>query len=302
MKIGMIGLGGIAQKAYLPVLLTEYPEVEWHLCTRNKEKLDALAKQYRVKHVHQSVEELIEAGIEAVFIHTPTHTHGKLIHLMLENGIHVYVDKPVSEDLLETQQLYEFAEEKNCLLVAGFNRRFAPMIQKAKEIPEKNRLFIQKNRVNSSKGETAYMIYDLFIHPLDTALYLLDEEVTNVHSRVIEEEGNLKQVWVVLETAHCDCFVSVNTLAGANDESIEIHSPEGIIKINQLVEFEKRTQEGVHVENFGDWTPTLEKRGFAPIIQSFIQAIKGNGENPVTPKSSLFTHQICHQIIEKHKK
>ena len=39
MKIGVIGLGDIAQKAYLPVMVEMQDEVEWHLCSRNGETL-----------------------------------------------------------------------------------------------------------------------------------------------------------------------------------------------------------------------------------------------------------------------
>ena len=39
MKIGIIGLGNISQKAYLPVMMAMDKEIEWHLFTRDQEKL-----------------------------------------------------------------------------------------------------------------------------------------------------------------------------------------------------------------------------------------------------------------------
>lgn len=46
MKIGIIGLGDIAQKAYLPVI-TQHSDVELVFCTRNSEVLNQLARRYR---------------------------------------------------------------------------------------------------------------------------------------------------------------------------------------------------------------------------------------------------------------
>ena len=46
-----------------------------------------------------------------------------------------------------------------------------------------------------------------------------------------------------------------------------------------------------------DWTPTLETRGFAPMIDAFITALETNGANPVPPESSLLTHQFCHEMV-----
>ncbi|END2486654.1 TPA: hypothetical protein ACGUPI_005154 [Vibrio vulnificus] len=47
MKIAMIGLGDIAQKAYLPVI-TQMADIELVLCTRDGALLEQLAKQYRI--------------------------------------------------------------------------------------------------------------------------------------------------------------------------------------------------------------------------------------------------------------
>lgn len=46
MKIGIIGLGDIAQKAYLPII-TQHSDVELVFCTRNSEVLNQLARRYR---------------------------------------------------------------------------------------------------------------------------------------------------------------------------------------------------------------------------------------------------------------
>ena len=47
MRIGIIGLGNICEKAYLPVI-TAIEGIEIVFCTRNKERLNSLSKKYRI--------------------------------------------------------------------------------------------------------------------------------------------------------------------------------------------------------------------------------------------------------------
>ena len=47
--------------------------------------------------------------------------------------------------------------------MVGFNRRFAPMVEKLKAIPDKRIIQLQKNRI-AAQETTEYVIYDLFLH------------------------------------------------------------------------------------------------------------------------------------------
>lgn len=295
MKIGIIGLGNISQKAYLPVMMAMDKTIEWHLFTRDQEKLAKIGEKYRISNLYSSVEELLMSGVEAVFIHTATHTHEALIRQCIEKGIHVYVDKPISEDLDEVKTLMQLAEEKNVLLVTGFNRRFAPMIKKLKEVPNKSMVFVQKTKPNSS-GSVKYAIYDLFIHVVDTALFLLDEPVIQTNFSIKEENGDLKTCVLHLTTKHTECIATMNYNSGANFETAEVQSPTGTHRVTNLTDYEIETAGKKQVINFSDWDQTLEKRGFAPLIRDTIEGFE-NQVNPVSMESSLESHRICQLIV-----
>jgi virulence factor len=114
LKIGVMGLGNIAQKAYLPTMAGMQDECEWHLTTRNQEKGAALAQKYGFTHVHQTLDELLAVHPDAVFVHTPTSTHADIIERLLSAGVNVYVDKPVATDVAVVQKLYALAAERAC--------------------------------------------------------------------------------------------------------------------------------------------------------------------------------------------
>lgn len=297
MKIGVIGLGNIFQKAYLPAMLLMQDKVEWHFYTRKKEKAEALQSQYGLQHFYTDLNEWIASGIEAAFVHVATDVHGEIIRHLLEHGISVYVDKPISERLAETEALVKLAEEKGLLLTTGFNRRFAPMVQEIKKIPDKNMMVIQKNRVKSIKP-VRYAIYDLFIHVVDTALYLLDDEIVSFQSYIVAEEGMLQRVWLTLETSSTSCFVSMNTAAGANEEVMEVQSPSGTARLVDLTEYTALSDGKKEAKFFGDWDATVYKRGFTTSIEQFVAGLQTQ-ENPVSTSSSVRSHFICEEIIQQ---
>lgn len=299
LKVGIIGLGSISQKAYLPVMMGMQDKVEWHLYTRDQEKLQIIGEKYRVSNLYPSIESLIESGIKAAFVHTATHTHASIIKQLLEHGIHVYVDKPISEELTEVEELMALAKQKNLLLTTGFNRRFAPMIQKLKMVPDKNMLFVQKTKPNSS-GTVKFAIYDMFIHVVDTALYLLDEPIIQTSYQVTEENGELKNCVAHLTTKNTSCIASMNYVSGANHESVEVHSLTGMHRVINLTDYQKDVAGVQTNETFGDWEPTLEKRGFASLIRLFLDAVQLGG-NPVSPQSALLSHQLCDQIVKEQE-
>ena len=143
MKIGVIGLGNIAQKAYLPTYSECRHLAEFVLATRNPETRQKIADQYGFTETVGTIEELIEAKIDACFVHVATKVHGAVVRQLLQAGIHVFVDKPLSEELAEVKELQALAVAKNLRLMVGFNRRFAPYTEVLK-IFLKNKQFLLK--------------------------------------------------------------------------------------------------------------------------------------------------------------
>ena len=191
LKIGVLGLGSIAQKAYLPVYVKSNQRATFVYATRNQEVQTQLMAKYRLPKIYDTLDDLIEQKIDACMIHTATHTHIEMIEKCLSHGIHVYVDKPISEDITEVRRMYELAKRKNCLLIVGFNRRLAPFVQQLKQLPEKRMLTLSKNRIGKAQS-VQFEIFDLFLHIVDTANYLLDEEIIAMTSHIKSCEQHLE--------------------------------------------------------------------------------------------------------------
>lgn len=300
MKIGIIGLGNIAQKAYLPVYSQLRDQATFILSTRNEETRKEISEKYGFNEMVASTEELIEAKVSACFVHAATKVHGQLVKQLLEAGIHVFVDKPLSENLAEVKEIQTLAAEKNLLLMVGFNRRFAPLVEELKAVENKNMLLIQKNRI-ASESTANFVIYDLFLHVADILVYLLDDEIRHVQTKIIEENNVLKRAILHVETATTTAIASMNLYAGANTETYQLTSPEGTLVLENLTDLTIKNQLGTQQKNFGDWATTLEKRGFQQMVEEFIKAVQTNEGSRLKQEKVFTSHELCAQMIRKHQ-
>ena len=296
-KLGVIGLGDIAQKAYLPVY-SKIKDVEFHFYTRNQEKLQSIGRQYRFENLHSSLESLLESGIKGAFIHSSTSTHEEIVYQLLQHNIHVFVDKPITDHYEGAKRLVELAEEKGLLLMTGFNRRYAPTYMKLKEVADPNMVVVQKNR-KGLPGEPRTFIYDDFIHVVDTMRYLFPHPIEEliVNGRMVDDK--LYHVVVQFISGGGTAIGIMNRDNGTNEEVAEVMGPlekRTVSNVSKLVI--SRGMETVEVRS-SDWEPTLFRRGFEQMVTDFIDAVGTNGKSRFTALDALETHEICEKIIEE---
>ena len=299
LKIGVLGLGSIAQKAYLPVYIRSNQRATFVYATRNQEVQVQLMEKYRLPQIYDTLDDLIEQKIDACMIHTATHTHIEMIEKCLSHGIHVYVDKPISEDITEVRRMYELAKRKNCLLIVGFNRRLAPFVQQLKQLPEKRVLTLSKNRIGKAQS-VQFEIYDLFLHIVDTANYLLDEEIIAMTSYIKSCDQHLEFASMTLETAHSFAHLTMDMFAGANQENYQITTKNGTYHLKNLMEMTHYNQSGITVTGFNDWQTTLEKRGFEQAVNQFIDLLE-QGNYQYVQEKSLLSHELCAQMLKNYQ-
>ncbi|EUJ19552.1 Gfo/Idh/MocA family protein [Listeria aquatica] len=295
MKVAIVGLGGIAQKAYLPVF-AEMEEIEVHLYTRNPEKLEHLKNKYRFKEAHTSIASVIEAGVEAAFVHSSTQTHAEIVRPFIEAGIAVYVDKPISDQIEETRELTALAERLGVPLMTGFNRRFAPFYQELKQLDHANMIVMQKNRADST-GEARTFIYDDFIHVVDTVRFLLGGKVEAFQAYPVFRSGLLESLTVQCSGNGKVATAIMNRNSGVSEEKVEVLTSDGKYTVSNLQELEIGTGITKRFERFPDWEKTLYKRGFIPIVEAFLGAVKNHQKLPIAEQDALLTHELCEEIL-----
>ena len=297
MKVGIIGIGDICKKAYLP-LITLVKDLEIVLCTRNISTLEETKLKYKINKAVSSVDNLINEGIDCAFIHSSTDSHYDICKKLLSNGIHVYVDKPISYNLDEALELKDLAMKNNLILRVGFNRRFAPMISSLKSLGEANIVLIQKNRINLP-GEPRVFVYDDFIHVVDTLRFLMNDAYDNFTVDTRIEDNLLQSITLKLSNSKTTAIGIMNRINGTTEEIVEYMSPGKKAIVRNLTHTTLIENNCTSLKEFSDWENTLHKRGFNSIISSFINDVKTNSLNYDMLEDSINTHKLCEEILKE---
>lgn len=299
MRIGMIGLGDIACKAYLPVVAAS-PEVTPLLCTRNPEKLAHLARQYRVAETFTQLDDLITARPDAVMVHTATENHAATVKALLEEKIPVFVDKPISYQLHECESLLDLAAKQGVPLTVGFNRRFAPLIQPlgASQLLVQARL--QKNRTHWPADPRVFL-YDDFIHVVDTLRFIAPGEVSQLEVFAHGKPGQLEMVQAQWRRGECLLTGSMNRISGITEERLEVFTRDNKWQVDNLAQGEHFVYRDGKSQflplGFKDWDNTLYKRGFVAMFAAFLQQLAAG--KPGDYEDILATHKLCEELVKR---
>jgi virulence factor len=332
MKIAVIGLGDIAQKAYLPVLTqlsklssTCKKDIELIFCTRNADTLKKLTEQYRIKTYFQDYRDLNKSNIDGVMIHSGTSSHAKIARYFLEQGIATFVDKPLADSAKDCVMLHALAEKHNAPLYVGFNRRFIPLfnqylvgVQKgaAENIDKANQgltsLRWEKNRHNLP-ADIRTFVFDDFIHCIDsvnifgkadidgidiTTQFLPSKNagVTAIEKQLSRIDIKWQQNGVILEASMNRNFGITQEIISANYENKSYHFP----SFFSGTRWENKETTLLHL---ADWTPMLTSKGFDGMIDDWLNVVSTGVIATEVVKRNLNSHllaeAICQEVIAR---
>ncbi|CAL9375493.1 MULTISPECIES: Gfo/Idh/MocA family protein [unclassified Streptomyces] len=293
MKVGCIGLGDIAQKAYLPVLAVQ-PGVELHLQTRTPATLERVGDALHLPagRRHADLDALIGAGLDAAFVHAPTDAHPRIVTRLLEAGVPTYVDKPLAYELADSERLVTLAEERGTSLAVGFNRRHAPGYAQCADHP-RELILMQKNRAGLPE-EPRRTILDDFIHVVDTLRFLAPGQIDDVTVRARAEDGLLHHVVLQLAGDGFTALGVMNRLSGSSEEILEVSGQDSkrqVVNLAEVIDHKGRPT----VRRRGDWVPVSRQRGIEQAALAFLDAVRA-GE-VLSARDALATHELCERVV-----
>jgi predicted dehydrogenase len=120
------------------------------------------------------------AASDALSIVTPTTTHFDIAKVLLEQGKHVLVEKPMTENAAQAVEIVRIAQQKNCVLQAGHVERFNPVFKYLQTVVTDPR-FIETHRLSPypARSTDIGVVLDLMIHDLDVVLAFVKSPVTS---------------------------------------------------------------------------------------------------------------------------
>jgi polar amino acid transport system substrate-binding protein len=131
--LGVIGAGGYVPAMLLPHFKTEGVEFR-SIATASGISAHDVGKRFGFAYAVSSAEEVLdEQTVNLVVVGTRHDTHAGLARAALERNKHVFVEKPLALNDEQLESVLEVAESSSGKLMVGFNRRFSPLAQRAKE-------------------------------------------------------------------------------------------------------------------------------------------------------------------------
>ena len=183
-QIGVIGVGHLGN--FHVKRLKEISGISISgIYDNNPIRADEISNQYDVKSF-SSLQALLEIS-DAVSIVAPTPYHFEIANLALDKDCHLFIEKPITDNIEHAGLLLNKAEKLNKIIQVGHIERFNPAFTVLKNLHIQP-LFIEAHRLAefNPRGNDVPVILDLMIHDLDIILSLVDSEIKDIRANGVK--------------------------------------------------------------------------------------------------------------------
>ena len=243
-KIAIIGLGKWGKN-----LLREFSKISCitKCHTRgNQKNISWLRKNYpKVVHTTNIGDILTDKNIDAIVISTPINSHFKIVKNALESGKHVFVEKPMTNTIIEAKQLIKIAKSKNLNLFVGHIFLHNEIFKKIQKIDRQESIIYAHFAWKKFGTFDEDIFKNLLSHDISLILELFGPPnrirlTNNVGFITTSDRINLELNF----THHRKCDVSIDRISPYKEKSVTFITKKNLFIWNddKLLRFDKRTQ------------------------------------------------------------
>ena len=303
LQIAVLGAGGIARRAYLPLLRT-WPGTELvGIFSRTQGSVDAICSEWQIDFGTTDVRSLLARQPQAAFVLTNTPSHNMLVQTLLKAGVDVYVEKPATESAGETRLLAETAAACNRVFMVGFNRRFALLYRQAREAFGQRKVqlcTIEKHRPSAYHVSLYNNYLDDTIHQIDLLRFFCGE-VRALHTSHQMQAGKLVGAVSVTELDQGGVGLILTSLqAGAWQERVSLYGEGLTVQVDAFRELRIRypdREEVFGADRPGRWVPELMERGFQGAIDHFLSCVRSRQVPETDGHEAARTQELAEQLV-----
>jgi predicted dehydrogenase len=184
LKVGIIGYG-----YWGPNLTRNFAELPESEIVAIADMKDEQLKRARAKYpqvvLTKDYQDLFSLNLDAVVVSTPPVTHYPIAKDCLEHGLNVLVEKPLTLDSQQAEQLVELAEAKDLALMVGHTFEYNSAVHALKSYIDSGELgeiyYIDAARLNLGLFQRdSNVLWDLAPHDISILLFLLGQNPTSV--------------------------------------------------------------------------------------------------------------------------
>jgi len=303
--IGLIGAGAFTSQYILPCLLRTQAILH-SIASKSGVNSTHLGEKYNFQYSVTDVDEIFDNNqINTVFITTRHDTHASLVKRALENGKNVFVEKPLALNHTELDQINSVISDANSRLMIGFNRRFAPLVTRIKNMITSDaspRSYIYT--INSGAIPSDHWIHDSQVgggriigevcHFIDLLRFLSDSSIQTVNSTVLSSNSIGKKLNDIITINIRFQDGSIGTIHYFSNghksfpkERLEIFSNGRIIQMDNFKQLKTFGWKG-----FNQKMTFSQDKGHYNGIKAFIDSITHGKDSPI-PYDEIFEVTKC---------
>ena len=315
LKVGVLGAGHLG-KIHLRLL----EESEFYdligFYDSDKKTADELSKKDGYV-AFETIEDLL-SEVEVVDIVTPTPYHHEMAVRCLKAKKHVFIEKPITQTVIQAEEIVHLAKENNLKGQVGHVERFNPAFKAIKEHID-SPMFIETHRLAefNPRGTDVPVILDLMIHDIDIILSVVNSPVANVSGSgvsVISETPDIANARIEFENG-CVANLTASRISLKNMRKTRFFQKEAYISVDFLTkqvevvkmkdapeepeEFDLILQnaEGVKKQIYFEPPSIEESNAILEELNTFAKAIQYNTEPIVTLDHASEALRVAHQVI-----
>ncbi len=277
------------------------------------ERAQAVAEEVGTQ-AYMDLDELLPR-LDAASIVVPTVYHFDVAKVLLENGIHCLVEKPITTTLEEADTLIDIARSRGLVLQIGHLERFNPAVKVLTE-EVTTPLFIEAHRLSPFKPRATDVdvVLDLMIHDIDITLSLVKSPLKELRAAgvpVLTPKVDIANARLIFENG-CTANLTASRISLQSMRRIRVFQPGGYLSADCTERTSltvKKNPELLHnnPDPMAAIIPNLQHHGEADILleelTSFIKAVRNHEEPVVTGEAGREALRIALEInaqIKKH--
>jgi myo-inositol 2-dehydrogenase / D-chiro-inositol 1-dehydrogenase len=246
--VGVIGCGWVTENRHLPTL-QDLPEVRIAAVAEiNPERLKRVADRFQIRRRYLDFSALLDdSDIDAVAVCVPAEFHAEVALAALDAGKHVFIEKPLTLNLEESERLIARAAQSPRKVMVGFNLRWHRLVRQAREMIQRGTLgrpesirTVFTNGIRYSENQPGWKkrrasgggaLFDQAVHHFDLWRFLLQSEVEEVFATSRSGEWEDETATVTARMANGVLATSLFSELTSDSNEIEIYGRAGRLRL-----------------------------------------------------------------------
>lgn len=296
-RVGVIGVGYLGQ--HHARIYSEIQEAELiAVVDIDQKKADTFAERYGCEAYYDFRDVLNKVDVLSVV--TPTTTHHDIAINCLKAGKDILVEKPITVNIKEADDLITESEKKGCIIQVGHLERYNPAVLAASEMFEKP-MFIESERFSPflGRGTDVDVTLDLMIHDIDIILSLITlpvKDIKAVGAEVLTDKIDVAKAWLEFENG-CIALATVSRLSPDKLRRLKVFQKDSYISIdyqNSEIKRYFRDEKGISFEI----TKPEKKEPLKEELRDFLRCVKERRRPKVSAVEGRNALKVVLQITD----